>query len=408
MPSRRILCVVLVVFASGCTTLKTDKLREAAGLKSKEEKLAEQYGEPLRMAAVWTPDILSTAGVAPTRGFGGRLFFYNNKNQAVPVQGELVVYGYDDTDPHQPKRRAADKRFGFNAEKFETHFSQSEFGASYSVWVPWDHDLDNRRKITLIPVFVTKDGRTIQASEGKAILAGHKDSDIITRPGERQEQGTVTEFGSGVRPVQYTEAGPATSRPAISGAGNSPARTSLKTTTIPLSGSMKQRMLEQRNYRQEQTKQSQRLSNELGSSMLSRQQQLQALSALPAQQRALVSSLGENSQLAIAEQLAARQRMVGMAPQQGVPGNQFQGQLQQGQLQGAASSFGLQNHFANGVYSNQVGPYMAQQFGTIPSGTSYQPPTARRSPRPNVPHFGRDRLQAQASPNAPPNPALVR
>ncbi len=39
-------------------------------------------------------------GKPVTRGFGGRIYFYNDRSQAVPVDGELVVYGFDDTARH--------------------------------------------------------------------------------------------------------------------------------------------------------------------------------------------------------------------------------------------------------------------------------------------------------------------
>lgn len=372
LPLRCFICATLAVALSGCTSLQTEQFREAAGFKSKEQKLEEKYGEPIRMAAVWTPDILTTPGAPPTRGFGGRLFFYNKKNQAVPVQGDLMVYGYDDTDPTQPKRRA-DKRFGFNSEKFASHFSESEFGASYSVWVPWDYELDHRKIVTLIPVFVTKSGQRIQGAPGKAVLPGRRDeNEVITRPGEKmQQKGNVIEFGPAVQPVQYTEAD---------------AATRLKTTTIPLSGSMKQRMVAQRNLNaqrphqptiQAPTPQSQQLAAELGRRML-QQQQIQTMPALP-QQQALLNALNSTA-------AASAQDTVG----------------------GPDENFHLQNHFGRQPYAASSAPFAADQFNQIPPGSSFQPPLHRRTPTPHVPRFERHQYQAPTSPDARPNPALVR
>ena len=435
MSSRLVICLVLVVFASGCTTpIKSDKLREAVVFKTKEAKLKEQYGEPIRMAAVWTADVLSTPGAPTTRGFGGRIFFYNNKNQAVPVQGELIVYAYDDTDVHSPKRRA-DVKVGFSAEKFNSLFSDSEFGASYSVWVPWDNNLNHKRLVSLIPVFVTEDGRMIKGSTGKGVLSGRSDSDIIGRPGEsRQQQGTITELSSGVRPVQHTE---------------TPPSKGLKTTTIPLSGSMKRRMMERRTRQttvqqptvqqptlqqptlQQPTAQSQQMASNLARTMLERQQ---AISALPPQQQALLGALrggnqttqqlmqsqpGQSQQLQShqlqshqlqSQQLQSQQLQSQQLQSQQLQSQQLQSQqLQSQQLQGMAgtpaSSFGLRNHFGNQPIQT---PYQADQFNTLPSGTSFRPPTPRRSPTPHAPRFERHQHQAQASQDLLRNPALVR
>src|SRR4029453_16552070 len=64
-------------------------------------KLVEsKYAKPVRMAVIWSPALLNKSGKKPTRGFGGRIYFYDAANKAVPVEGQLVVYGYDDSKIH--------------------------------------------------------------------------------------------------------------------------------------------------------------------------------------------------------------------------------------------------------------------------------------------------------------------
>ena len=74
-------------------------------------------------------------GRTPTRGFGGRVLFYDEKSRPVPVEGSLMVHGFDDSseDPEEGVNR-----FAFTSEQFTRHFSQSDLGASYSIWIPWD------------------------------------------------------------------------------------------------------------------------------------------------------------------------------------------------------------------------------------------------------------------------------
>ena len=51
------------------------------------EEEEEPYPEPMKLAATWTPDTLIQTGRTPTRGFGGRIYFYDQKSRPVPVEG---------------------------------------------------------------------------------------------------------------------------------------------------------------------------------------------------------------------------------------------------------------------------------------------------------------------------------
>ncbi len=133
----------------------------------------KEYQIPQSLAVVWSEDILNVPGKPATRGFGGRIYFYNEKSQAISVEGELTVHGYDETfaKPGGVVSPEADKTFKFTPEQFTQHFSQSDLGASYSVWIPWDNG-GYGKKIMLIPSFITKDGRLIRGEPSKVTLAG--------------------------------------------------------------------------------------------------------------------------------------------------------------------------------------------------------------------------------------------
>jgi hypothetical protein len=131
------------------------------------------YQEPSSMSVIWADDVLMAPGQPATRGFGGRVYFYNERSQAIPVDGELTVYGYDDTEAgERSKHEQPDKRFRFSPEQFTTHFTQGELGASYSVWLPWDEAGGPRRRITLIPVFKTTSGRLVRGEPSTVTLNG--------------------------------------------------------------------------------------------------------------------------------------------------------------------------------------------------------------------------------------------
>jgi len=179
------LLVVTLVPSIGCTGLlgkdKSGKPLSKRMPWSKDKDKPEPYPNPTRMAATWTPDTLVQTGRTPTRGFGGRLFFYDEKTKAVPVEGELTVHAFaDSADGGQGEV----KRYHFTAEQFTSHFSQTDLGASYSVWIPWDAVGGEHTRISLVPSFRTASGRLVQGEQAVVALPGRRTSveNIASRP----------------------------------------------------------------------------------------------------------------------------------------------------------------------------------------------------------------------------------
>ena len=171
-------CTAIAIALStvGCETLTTDS---AASKKKKKDSSwfsfkKKEYQNPQSLTVTWSDDILTLPGKAVTRGFGGRFYFYNKKTQAIPVDGDLVVYGFDDTNKQQANDdlSQATKCFRFTAEQLKTHFTEGELGASYSVWTPWDKAYGAPKKIMLIPTFVNKEGRVIRGAAASLNLPG--------------------------------------------------------------------------------------------------------------------------------------------------------------------------------------------------------------------------------------------
>ncbi len=197
---------------------------------SRPSVVTSQYQVPTRMVVVWTPDTLTLPGRPPTRGFGGRIYFYNNQGQAIPVDGQLIVYGFDDSDP-EVASTVPHKRFVFTPEQFTKHFSPTELGASYSVWIPWDSN-DNRQKtISLLPVFTAVSGHRVVGEQTINVLRGRTEETVIRRAEWRrifdQRKQVAPNGPSGTWSLQNpTEIPTASFEP-------KPKRT-LRTSTIPL------------------------------------------------------------------------------------------------------------------------------------------------------------------------------
>ena len=149
---------------------KTSLLDRMPWSKKKEEA-PKAYPSPVKMAATWTPDTLVQSGRTPTRGFGARIFFYDERSRPVPVDGTLVIHGVDESAP-TPQEGV--KRFEFTPEQFTRHFSQCDLGASYSVWLPWDAVGGDQKRISLVASFVSSDGKPVQATPSVVVLPGSK------------------------------------------------------------------------------------------------------------------------------------------------------------------------------------------------------------------------------------------
>ncbi|MEC8557182.1 MAG: hypothetical protein VXZ82_19440 [Planctomycetota bacterium] len=167
------LCICLLG-ASGCTSLPKPGLGGDTSW-SISNLWTDEYQTPKSLAVVWSPDVMTMPGKPATRGFGGRVFFYNEKSEAIPVEGDLVVHGYFGDPVRTARNSKADKTFAFTAEQLTKHFSPSQLGASYSVWIPWDAAGGMQEQVTLIPTFRTKEQGLVQGAPAKLILIGKKD-----------------------------------------------------------------------------------------------------------------------------------------------------------------------------------------------------------------------------------------
>jgi len=160
------------VCCSGCKSLSPPSWAKA-WYSEEEPKLAEsKYPRPARMAVVWSPALLNTQGKKPTRGFGGRIYFYDAANKTVPVEGQLVVYGYDDSRQQRTEGKTPDRKYAFTPEQFTEHFSETELGASYSVWIPWDEVGGPQVDISLVPIFTATSGQLVVGQSSKNLLPG--------------------------------------------------------------------------------------------------------------------------------------------------------------------------------------------------------------------------------------------
>jgi len=220
--------------AVGCKTPVLPEIPKAKQFpwspSEKEEAKPDPIDQPARLSVIWTDAVYNEPGKEPTRGFGGRIFFFNDKNKDVRVEGEMIIYAYNDSagDKNRPVRR-----YVFKPEQFARHFSESPLGRSYSVWVPWDAVGGPQAEVSLVPVFRSTAGQVLMGQHAMNVLPGDKPTM------EELPAGTMTPHSKPlaapsnmVQQINYVE----------SGRYHAEAENRMRTTTIDVTPALKQQM----------------------------------------------------------------------------------------------------------------------------------------------------------------------
>jgi hypothetical protein len=164
--------LTLALMLGMLTTVGCQSLSGGKKWFGKEEKV--EYATPNKVVAIWTDAVHNQTGMKPTRGLGGRIYFYDSHHKAVQVSGGLTVFVYDDTNPDNRNAQEPTRKVSFTPEQVAAFFTPSEFGPSYSVWVPWDEVGGERKHLSVIPVFTDHLGQMLAGDQARHVLPGTK------------------------------------------------------------------------------------------------------------------------------------------------------------------------------------------------------------------------------------------
>lgn len=147
-------------------------------------KDAAEAEVPQRIVNTWTDAVLHHSGKKPQRGFGGRVIFYGKEgDKPVMVDGQVVVYAFNETDRAATDNKPT-RRYVFPASEVARRMSKSELGPSYSFWLPWDEVGGPQTEISLITRFEPTDGPIVIGEQTKHLLPGELEaaSRIVNGP----------------------------------------------------------------------------------------------------------------------------------------------------------------------------------------------------------------------------------
>lgn len=237
------LAAAIGLFFSGCQSLAP---KWPSGWFADEKPTIERskFASPVRMAALWSPAMLSQPGKPAKRGFGGRLYFYDGSNKPIPVEGQLVVYAYNESKPNAD-HKTPDARFAFTPEQFTEHFSPSDLGASYSVWIPWDAVGGPQVDVSLLPVFTATSGQLVVGQSSRNLLPGATTPAVEPKLERFTIPPTVspnqpTQPGANVQQASFQQ--PAAGMPAGPFTSPQPSSRAVETLSIRVPGSLAVRM----------------------------------------------------------------------------------------------------------------------------------------------------------------------
>lgn len=170
--------ILLVIGAltgsTGCAKMswKPSKMFSLDNTWPFHDKNEPREGMPYRITCTWTDTVMSQPGKPSQRGFGGRIMFYEaNEKDPIKVDGQLIVYAFDETD-REPTDNKPTRRYVFPPEQVPLHMSKTEIGASYSFFLPWDEAGGPRTEVSLICRFEPKGGAVIGSEQTRQVLPG--------------------------------------------------------------------------------------------------------------------------------------------------------------------------------------------------------------------------------------------
>jgi hypothetical protein len=169
-----ILALAVAVGSSGCGAkdFKPSKMFSLDSAWPFEGDDEPEEGVPVRLVGAWTDTVLTKPAQNPQRGFGGRIMFYGEDGEEpILVDGQLVVYAFDETG-REPTNNKPTRRYVFPPEQMKLHMSKSDVGASYSFWLPWDEVGGPKTEVSLICRFEPKGGSIVTGEQTRHLLPG--------------------------------------------------------------------------------------------------------------------------------------------------------------------------------------------------------------------------------------------
>lgn len=126
----------------------------------------------LKIVGLWQPGE-GIAGDRPARGFSGQVLFFTADNVPVQVDGEVMVYIFDDQGPEEEQVKPINE-FIYPAESWNALLAKGSLGATYNVFIPYTRPGHHEANCTLRVRYSPKQGPTVYSEMIHIVLSGTK------------------------------------------------------------------------------------------------------------------------------------------------------------------------------------------------------------------------------------------
>jgi hypothetical protein len=192
---KNILSIIICISIAGCSSLP------------KPDFSAWKPAGPITaVVAAWEPAVSN--GDKPMRGFGGRLYFYDQEmSRPAKVKGTIIVYAFDE-EGRAFNDSKPNEGFVFDSKTLNSKgvYAKSKIGHSYNLWIPWDAagPEGKAKKISLIVRYIPEKGASITSSQSTAYLPGRREQTVI--PAQVQGQNEAIRQASATPPPSSPQA----------------------------------------------------------------------------------------------------------------------------------------------------------------------------------------------------------
>ncbi len=189
----------LPALAAVCVTLLCVGCSSTGGIKTPDLSAWKPAGPATSGVAAWNYCVEHRNDGDPRRGFGGRVYFYDqDARRPVKIDGNVVVYAYDES-VCKPGDGEPTRRYLFEKDDVKAAYVKSKLGHSYNFFVPWDEDTQNgeSKKVSLIVRFVPEKGASIMTQQIAVFMPGkpNQNETMAKADWDSREKNAISQVG---------------------------------------------------------------------------------------------------------------------------------------------------------------------------------------------------------------------
>lgn len=183
----QLLLLAVVVMASGCQQML--KLRPGMGRPTPEASAAHPVFEAI---CLWEQGEGNGLDGLPTRGFVGQvMFFAHGIDVPVRVDGDLMVYVFDDVGTEEEQQKPI-HQFEFNSVAMKAFLTETNVGTAYQFFIPYTRKGAQKATCSLRVRLTPKTGNPVYSKMSSIVLAGktpRKPDVTLNQPTQSQNEG---------------------------------------------------------------------------------------------------------------------------------------------------------------------------------------------------------------------------